>query len=655
MQKQAPPPLISRRKFIALTLGAAASLSLPAVLASCAPAPAPTKTPGVTAPPKPTLIPPTITPGFTLTPVPTPGVSITQPKVISSGQKGMLKTELVVKIKDHTLPGQTAPIQLRTYGSPKSGVDVPNPDKDDDWDWAFPGPTFQIKPKDIVNIKLHNRLPIQELVGECNPITVYPATATPAPAGTATPTVFPIVTQTFPECFHADNVTNMHFHGFHVDQGARRKDVLFDASDMRYGDDVFLALYPKGQMHVHEEEGINNEIGEVEFFFEVPETQSPGTHWYHPHNHGSTDLQVTNGMSGAFIVEDTLNDQFSGAKPADYVFVIQDIAESAVFLSGTNNPTPLVNGEITPNVPMRPGEVQRWRLVNATGKGSNLYSINFDGPAGATPPEIYLIAADGVFIKNEQWDNESPVNQVYLAPGNRIDFLVKAVEAGDFSLNANPLQTNKSEGGHGGGGGGKSELTPTPAATPSIKPVPLMSTTVGGDPIVPAMELPEKLPELIPNLRPILTVDKCQTVEFSVVDSKGPGQAPVFLIDGKSFDPTYIDHCMVLDTAEEWTITNTTTVSHPFHIHLNPFFIEKFDDPNNKFPDPGRRWQDTIIIPAAKGSTPGKVVIRHRFPDIADKFVIHCHILGHEDRGMMQAVEVVRTAAECTTGGKTCS
>lgn len=547
----------------------------------------------------------------------------------------MLDTIFVVKNKDHTLPGQTTPIQLRTYGSPKAGISAPNPDNDTDWDWTFPGPTLRIKSGDKVKLKLYNRLPVQENPGECNPLS----TPVPVGAGTITPTAIP--TDVYPECFHNNNVTNLHFHGFHVDQGERSKDPQFSPSDTRYGDDVYLALYPQGQVHVHEEKGIHNEIGEVEFEFDVPAgKQAPGTHWYHPHNHGSTDLQVTNGLAGAFIVEDTLNDLFPGAKPVEYVLVIQDIAASVNFATGGNKPITLINGQVTPNIPMKAGEVQRWRLVNATGKGSNLYSMNFSGAEGEKP-EIYLISSDGVFIDNDTWDNESPVDNIYLAPGNRIDFLVKAVKEGKFSLQANSLQTEK-------GAGGSGKVTPTPA--PDVpKIVTILSTTVSGVQ-TPEMELPEKLPERIFNQRPIpdseIVNKEPITVKFSVVDGKVAGQAPVFQIDGKSFDPCNIGHTMLLDTAEEWTITNSTTVAHPFHIHLNPFFIKEFHDPQGGLPDPGRRWQDTIIIPAASGDTPGKVVIRHRFPDIADKFVIHCHILGHEDRGMMQAVQVVRSMTD---------
>jgi len=130
---------------------------------------------------------------------------------------------------------------------------------------------------------------------------------------------------------------------------------------------------------------------------------------------------------------------------------------------------------------------------------------------------------------------------------------------------------------------------------------------------------------------------------------------------------------MLLGTSETWTLINTTAVAHPFHIHLNPFLIEQFIDPTPNDQDnpittgdnPVGQWQDTIIIPNAltdaKGNVvlnsdgsvkqPGQVVIRHRFVEIPGTFVLHCHILGHEDRGMMQLLEVVEDASKCTSGG----
>jgi FtsP/CotA-like multicopper oxidase with cupredoxin domain len=99
----------------------------------------------------------------------------------------------------------------------------------------------------------------------------------------------------------------------------------------------------------------------------------------------------------------------------------------------------------------------------------------------------------------------------------------------------------------------------------------------------------------------------------------------------------------------EWTNINQTTVPHPFHIHVNPFQIVEYFDPSKanagtKMPAP-YVWQDTIEIPANATSPDGTqrdgyVKMRSRFCDFTGKFVLHCHILGHEDRGMMQICEV---------------
>lgn len=635
-----PKQRFTRRDFLKIGSAGAAGL----FLAACGPKDILTSTPTTAK----------LTPTACVVGTPAPGNKIIQPKVIPSSNKKLV-TQLVVKSKEYTLPGQCTPVQLRMYGSPKAGISNPNPDNDSDWDWGFPGPTYRIKQDDVVNIKLYNHLePNTQDPGACDPVTTPVAKTPPA----LTPTPYP--TETYPECFHNNNVTNLHFHGFHVDQGKRSQDINFTPDDTRYGDDVFLALYPKGQTHVHEEKGIDNEIGEVEFLFHVPTTQAAGTHWYHPHSHGSTHLQVTNGMAGMFIVEDTLNDEFGNVKPEEYVLVIQDIAELVNFRGGGNNPLTMINGQIKPTITMKPGEIQRWRLVNATGKGSNIYNISIPDVPNADEPEIYLIAADGVFLEGDEW--KKPVNNIYMAPGNRLDILVKApANLGTFPMGAASIQIEKpadSGGGGGGGGGGKNKVTPT-SAIDSPSSTDLVTIVVEGDPVV--MNLPQKLPALNNNQRPFEKDEKFKqdTVAFSVLEGTSKTNAPIFLIDCKSFDPAVVDHRMILDTSEEWTITNSTNVAHPFHIHLNPFLIAEFHDPNGGLPDPGRRWQDTIIIPPAlldakkqvvlgpdgKPKELGKVVIRHRFPDFVDKYVLHCHILGHEDRGMMQVVEVVTPEA----------
>jgi FtsP/CotA-like multicopper oxidase with cupredoxin domain len=96
---------------------------------------------------------------------------------------------------------------------------------------------------------------------------------------------------------------------------------------------------------------------------------------------------------------------------------------------------------------------------------------------------------------------------------------------------------------------------------------------------------------------------------------------------------------MPLAAVQDWLVTNTTGIAHPFHIHINPFQIVEIKDGTGKVytPDANRIWQDVVAIPPG-----GSVQIRHRFADFTGTYVLHCHILAHEDRGMMQLVRVVK-------------
>ena len=126
---------------------------------------------------------------------------------------------------------------------------------------------------------------------------------------------------------------------------------------------------------------------------------------------------------------------------------------------------------------------------------------------------------------------------------------------------------------------------------------------------------------------------------------RGTGFGPTHAINGKQFSNDDIDQTMMLNTAEEWTLSNSAArVQHPFHIHVNPFqFVEVFDPSLTTQPviQAPYVWWDTIAIPAAANGKNGYVKIRHKFVDFTGLYVFHCHILAHEDRGMMQLIQVV--------------
>lgn len=157
-----------------------------------------------------------------------------------------------------------------------------------------------------------------------------------------------------------------------------------------------------------------------------------------------------------------------------------------------------------------------------------------------------------------------------------------------------------------------------------------MHIKVAGLPVLPS-PIPTTLLPMV-DLRNA-KVDNLRTLTFS---EGGTNDNPTFLFDGKMFDPNVVNQVMVLGTTEEWHLVNNSDEVHPFHIHINPFQVisingKAVDRPN---------YDDTFPIPVHS-----TVVIRTRYLDFDGKYVLHCHILFHEDHGMMQIVEVVKPGA----------
>ena len=101
-----------------------------------------------------------------------------------------------------------------------------------------------------------------------------------------------------------------------------------------------------------------------------------------------------------------------------------------------------------------------------------------------------------------------------------------------------------------------------------------------------------------------------------------------FLINGRTFDPNRIDTAVKLGSVEEWEFINQTGMDHPMHLHVNPFQVIGVDG------QPELAWRDEVNVPAM-----GRAGFRVQFADFAGETVQHCHILDHEDMGMMATVD----------------
>ncbi|MBW8780480.1 MAG: tyrosinase family protein [Verrucomicrobia bacterium] len=428
---------------------------------------------------------------------------------------------------------------------------------------------------------------------------------------------------------HDFNTTNLHTHGLHV-------------SPSGISDNVLLEIPPGATQ---------------EYEIVIPPDHPAGTFWYHAHKHGSTAAQVASGMSGALIIEGGIDTVPEIARARQRVFVLQQIAylykncfpdesspsgqkcfdlpegvieqkyEDWIFGPGTWDALgrfTTVNGVQLPVIRLRPGAVERWRLVDSGMRERielKLESVKA-GPGGvpATLP-LHVIAEDGLPLGKV--DTRQTVE---LWPGYRADVLVQAPnQPGEYLLlderTAAAVSLN-----------GKDESRKY-----------IARVIVEGDPL--PMTLPrdaELAPYRLKSI-PARDVTGPQSAAYGIL--KNPAGGVLFTIDGKPFDAANVRK-LKLGDVDEWTLTSINqvgAVSHPFHIHVNPFEVVSMVDDQGVEQLKEPIWRDTIIL-----HEKWVVKVRTHYTDFAGTFVQHCHILDHEDQGMMELVEIVDPAATTT-------
>ena len=469
------------------------------------------------------------------------------------------------------------------------------------------GPTIRCRPGDVLEIDLINELPPEP---------------PPSPADHNTLNSF--------------NTTNLHFHGLHV-------------SPKGNSDNVFLTLPPRATA--------SSPIpSPLRYRVEIPANHPCGTFWYHAHRHGSVAAQVASGMSGAIIVEADPTDSkvqvdeipgITGA--AEHVMVLQQIpyvippnedgtpgttgvieTDTKVdhFGPGSWNKMGLfttVNGQRLPVLKMRPGEVARWRIVDSAFREQIVLGLIRDprNTGGNGAPErlsFQELAADGIPFASPR---ES--SQIELWPGYRTEVMVQAplvsAPISYFLIDENKRLQNPD--GTSVETGRKYIARIDIAGTPRPMLLPDPAVFASAD---------------LRRPRPISGSEVIRTrpVEYAIF----PG--PMFVIDGKAYDEKkFLEPAPVKETAEEWHITTKGLApEHPFHIHVNSFEVFSILDPAGRETlRDGPVWRDTIVI-----RRDHVVKMRTRFEDFSGPFVQHCHILDHEDQGMMMNVNIVDSA-----------
>ncbi|ABR64764.1 multicopper oxidase domain-containing protein [Sinorhizobium medicae] len=545
-------------------------------------------------------------------------------------------------------------VRLRGYQDARrtgpSGADTP-----------LVGPTIDVRPGETVRVTLNNMLPQDSTCG--------------IGGGSA-------------NTRHCFNGTNLHSHGLWVNPSGNC-------------DNVLVSIRP----------GV-----EFQYEYNIPADHPASTFWYHPHLHGSTALQVSSGMSGALIIRgdrmptpteigdlDRLLKQPDGSDIPERVLVLQQIQDACTDSDGgiTYDCKPgqvggiesydqfgpgswpasgrftSINGQVLSQLaPALAGSIERWRMIHAGVRDTINFEIRrktgtaalrtltaadtdrwIDQNCGKDTIPYGVVAQDGLTMAQVQMRQ-----QAVLQPGYRVDALVVLPQAGDYCLvdAAAPAAASVNQ------------IAPSHRLLGIVTAVEgnavngEIGTTYLQDWLISAAErtmAPDVAGEVVEDLKNDMRLSNFvphpdiepgeQQVVFKI-DVKQPG-GTFFELDGQPYDANRIDRTLPLNGVDEWAL-RSDFVSHPFHIHVNPFQIIKIidaagndvralgadDDGDPQYPGLKNVWKATLWFknPGTDPSTSYTNTVQTRYQRYIGEFVLHCHILDHEDQGMMQNVRI---------------
>jgi FtsP/CotA-like multicopper oxidase with cupredoxin domain len=490
-------------------------------------------------------------------------------------------------------------------------------------------PNLRVKPSDLLIIHLRNNL---SAAPNLVPAHIHQHSGAegvedPCAAGQMTPLS-----------------TNLHFHGLTIPPVCHQDDVL--------------------------KTSIQSGTAPFEYRIRIPKDQPPGLYWYHPHIHGFTKAQVVGGASGAIIVEGIESAEKEVAGLRERVFIVRDEDlqnpdappsqtepvmpkvrvdhDGDTVNTGTGfgrpakdlslNFVPVPYPDYPPaKIKMKPQERQLWRVLNSCAITYLNLQVLFD----REPQMLQIVGLDGVPISQNGEANDllARRNHLGIPPGGRVEFIVQAPPEGVTAM----LITRSVNTGPGGENDPNRPLATILTADDASEPVSKLSTS-------PPALVGSRLP-WIGNVLPVRT----RKLYFSekLENSNDPNSPTTFFItvDGETpaaFNPnsTIPDIVVKQGDVEDWIIENRSNELHAFHIHQIHFLLlDWFGIPVN---EPFLR--DTINVPFYDGKTSQYPSVRLRMdfrdPNIVGTFLYHCHLLEHEDNGMMGLVRVEKSGVK---------
>ena len=382
--------------------------------------------------------------------------------------------------------------------------------------------------------------------------------------------------------------TNLHYHGLHISPKI---------------DNVFREI-AGGEHYTYE--------------FQIPSNHPAVTGWYHPHYHRKVASQVFNGLAGPLVIRGEL-DEIPGIQQArEEVVVLQDFEpnfsddktlSTLTKRWGREGSVQLANGQQNPAIRLPRNGLLRLRLINAS--ASRIYKLQL------SEHPWFLIATDRGTISEPQ-----EIEKLTLSPGERAELLIPGNrEANDYEIWSLPYDRGIADMIEGFG----KAIEQMPGIVPPQKAVVATLRYEASDRTT-ALTLPTQLVTVEPLPEPDITRE---FVLNHGIDSTAGSTG--FIINGESFVMDKVNTRVRLNQVEDWRIVNKASIDHPFHLHTNRFQVIE----RNGKAEPFRAWKDTVNIGGYE-----TVTIRTKFEDFTGRTVYHCHILDHEDQGMMGIVEI---------------
>jgi FtsP/CotA-like multicopper oxidase with cupredoxin domain len=389
----------------------------------------------------------------------------------------------------------------------------------------------------------------------------------------------------------------------------------------------------------HQDEVIHTLINSGETFqydLKIPKDEPPGLYWYHPHVHGISEEAVQGGASGALIVEGIQNASPDVAGLEERLLIIRDNPVPGN-PAGRNVPAwdlsvnyiPVAYPDYTPAViPMRAGQKQFWRVLNASADTILDLVLLYD----EVRQPLEVVALDGVPTNSQDGQKiGKPITKkhILLPPAARVEFIMVGPSR---QVDSAVLLTRRVDTGPDGDNDPRRPLAEIRTHGGALEALPMIP------PVSAAME--GKRFSGLATATPVAT----RKLYFSENIPSDPNAEPDFFITVEGQTPVKFDPnnppaiTTTQGSAEDWTIENRSMENHEFHIHQIHFLLLE----RNGVPVRNGQYLDMADLPYWSGTGPYpsiKVRMDFRGPDVGD-FVYHCHILEHEDNGMMAIIRV---------------